>query len=126
MPELTVVRRLAPGEAFDPPATLAARRGNIAAIVSGSPAAPRLTGTAERIDEWGGPVSLLAAHALDKSPETFPEVALSTTATSTAQERRGQIMTAQAGQTLLFLLTMLLAGIDLTSIRRRKRFALSR
>ena len=40
MPELTVVRRLAPGEAFDPPATLAARRGNIAAIVSGSQ--PRL------------------------------------------------------------------------------------
>lgn len=120
VPKLVVAARLAPGEAFDPQQALAARRGNFAAIVSGSPAAPRLTGTAERIRQWQGPVSLLAAHALDKSPDAYPDVALSTTATSTARERRGQIMTAQAGQTLLFLLTMLLAGMVLSNLVEEK------
>ena len=119
-PDLVVVERLRPGESFDPARALAADRGNLAAIVSGSPSAPRLTGTARDIGPWQGPVSLLAAHALSREPDTFPSVTLTNTATSTVQERHGQMVTAQLAQTLLFLLTMLLAGMVLSNLVEEK------
>ena len=120
LPELTVIKQLKPGEAFDAQAALAAKQANMAAVVTGNLAAPRLTGTAERIAEWQGPVSMLAAQALSRAPRDYPEVALASTATSTAQEHHGQIMTAQAGQLLLFLLTMLLAGMVLSNLVEEK------
>jgi ABC-2 type transport system permease protein len=120
LPEPVVVARLAPGEQFDAHQALAAKRGNLAAIVSGSPQAPRLTGTPDQIARWQGPVSLVAATAAGKGPSGYPPVALSATATSSANERQGQVMTAQAAQTLLFLLTMLLAGMVLSNLVEEK------
>jgi ABC-2 type transport system permease protein len=120
MPELIVVKSLAPGETFDPQKALAAKQANLAAILTGSPAAPKLTGTAERIAEWQGPVSMLAAQALGRAPENYPTVTLASTATSTAQEHHGQMLTAQAGQMLLFLLTMLLGGMVLSNMVEEK------
>jgi ABC-2 type transport system permease protein len=120
LPELAVVKRLAPGETFDAEAALASKQGNASAVVSGSPAAPRLTGTAERIDAWQGPVSLIAAQALGRAPTNYPEVALAATATSSAQQRQSQILTAQAGQLMLFMLTMLLAGMVLSNLVEEK------
>ena len=120
LPELVVVKRLAAGESFAAAAALAARQANVAAIVTGSPAAPGLTGTAERIGEWQGPVSLLAAQALGRAPSVYPEVTLAAMATNTAQQRQGQMLTAQAAQLLLFLLTMLLAGMVLSNLVEEK------
>ncbi len=120
MPELVVVRELPPGESFDAKTALEQRRGNIAAIVSGTPSEPKLAGTREVITRWEGAVSLLSAQALNRTQRDYPEVALSATATSTANERHGQLMTAQAGQTLLFLLTMLLAGMVLSNLVEEK------
>lgn len=120
IPDFVVVRRLSPGEAFDPDEALGSRGGNLAAIASGSPAAPVLTGPAGRIDAWSGPVSLVAAQALGKGPEAFPEIALAATATSKADQRHDRVRTAQAGQMLLFLLTMLLAGMVLSNLVEEK------
>ena len=120
LPELTVIKRLAPGEKFDAGTALATKQANAAAIVSGNLAAPLLTGTAERIRDWQGPVSMLAAQALSRTPKDYPAVALVSTASSTAKERRGQVLTAQAGQLLLFLLTMLLAGMVLSNLVEEK------
>jgi ABC-2 type transport system permease protein len=120
LPELYVVKRLAPGEAFDAGAALAAKQANVAAVVSGSPATPKLTGTAERIAEWQGPVSMLAAQALGRAPSSYPAVALASTASSSAKEHQGQVLTAQGGQLLLFLLTMLLAGMVLSNLVEEK------
>ena len=124
VPDLVVVRRLAPGEAFDPQAALKhgapGGQGNLAAILSGTPAEPRLTGSTGQINAWQGPVSLIAARALGEGPSRVPSVALAGTASSIAQERHGQIVTAQAAQTLLFLLTMLLAGMVLSNLVEEK------
>ncbi len=120
LPEMTVLKQLEPGEAFDAEAALAAKQANAAAIVTGTLAAPKLTGTAERIAEWQGPVSMLAAQALGRAPKDYPAVSLAAMASSTAQEHHGQIMTAQAGQLLLFLLTMLLAGMVLSNLVEEK------
>jgi ABC-2 type transport system permease protein len=120
MPELVVVKELAPGEPFDAAAEIAGKRGNYAAILTGTLAEPKLTGTVDHISAWQGPVSMLAAEALGRGAQGYPKVVLTGTASSTADEHHGQLLTAQAGQLLLFLLTMLLAGMVLSNLVEEK------
>lgn len=120
LPEFVVVRNLAPGEAFDAEAALKTRSGNLAAIASGTPQAPMLTGPADRIAAWKGPVSLVAAQAMGRGPQSYPDVALTGTRTSKADQHADRVRTAQAGQMLLFLLTMLLAGMVLSNLVEEK------
>ena len=128
LPELVSVKVLAPGEKFDPQAALSSgsKSGtNVAAIITGSLTSPHLTGPQERVEAWQGPVSLIAARAAmsergDAAP-AYPKVALTpTVVTSHADQHHGQMITAQAGQTLLFLLTMLLAGMVLSNLVEEK------
>ena len=121
LPEFVVIRRLAPGEAFDPAEALKGTGANLAAIASGTPEALVLTGPKERIAWWQGPVSVVAAQALGRGPKTYPTVSLSSTRTTTTADKTDHRMrTAQAGQTLLFLLTMLLAGMVLSNLVEEK------
>jgi len=118
LPEIRLVRRLAPGETADAAAEL--RRSSAAAIVSGSLAHPVLTGTEDRIAAWQGPVALIAGTALQKVPTAWPEVTPSPTVTSNADRRESRAGTAQGAQTLLFLLTMVLAGMVLSNLVEEK------
>ena len=120
MPELVVVRELKPGEAFDPAAAIKSNKANLAAIVTGTPAHPVLTGSSERIASWQGRVSLLAAQALEQTPSAFPEVALAGISSTRADQTHSRLLTAQLGQTVLFLLTMLLAGMVLSNLVEEK------
>ena len=120
MPELVVVRQLAPGDSFDPVAAMKDNKANLAAIVTGTPQHPVLTGSADRIANWQGRVGLLAAQALEQTPSSFPEVELAGIATTRADQTHGRVVTAQLGQTVLFLLTMLLAGMVLSNLVEEK------
>jgi ABC-2 type transport system permease protein len=121
LPEFVIVRRLAPGEPFDPATALSGKAANLAAIASGSPGALVLTGPRERIEWWQGPVSMVAAQALGNGPKSYPTISLAnTTANTTADQHEDRMRTAQAGQTLLFLLTMLLAGMVLSNLVEEK------
>ncbi len=118
MPDIAVVKELRPGEAYDPAQAL--KTANFAAILSGTPAAPVLTGPQDRIDAWQGPVALIAAQALGKGPHDYPAIQLAGTVTSKAEQHSDQLRTAQAAQMLLFLLTMLLAGMVLSNLVEEK------
>jgi ABC-2 type transport system permease protein len=120
VPPMIVIARVRPGEGFDARGMLATRKENIAAVLTGSLSHPELTGTREQIEEWRGPVGLIAAAALHGVPGPVPAVALHGTASSTASERQGHVATAQAAQTLLFLLTMVLAGMVLSNLVEEK------
>ena len=120
LPAMTVLRRLEPGERFDPVATMAEKRAHVAAILSGSPEAPVLTGPRGQIDAWSGDVGLISAQARAGELAPWPTVTLKTTASSEARERKGRLRTAQAAQTLLFLLTMMLAGMVLSNLVEEK------
>ncbi|MBS0482027.1 MAG: ABC transporter permease [Proteobacteria bacterium] len=120
VPDLVEVKRLKPGESFDPAAEMARSHANLAAIVSGTPQAPVLTGPPDRIERWQGVVSMMAAEAAGLGPKAYPPVALSKTATSTADRNSSRVITAQAGQVVLFLLTMLLAGMVLSNLVEEK------
>jgi ABC-2 type transport system permease protein len=119
VPEMVELKRLAPGESFDAAGVLERREGNLGGVLTGTLAAPVLTATEER-QWWAGPVALVAASADRTAPTVFPEVRTETVAASGASDTRGRMRTAQAGQVLLFLLTMLLAGMVLSNLVEEK------
>ncbi|MEE4154891.1 MAG: ABC transporter permease [Erythrobacter sp.] len=120
VPLVAVVGEAASDPAFDARAYMEARRGNYAAIVTGTLAAPEIVGTEAQVDRWRGAVELMAADALAASPLAFPASRISAVASSAASERSNRIRTAQAAQMVMFLLTMLLAGMVLSNLAEEK------
>ena len=116
VPETTVID---PSEARDPAALLQRGERGFAAVVTGTLAAPELTSTKEQSASWRGAVALLAATAAGEL-SNYPEVKVSTTASSGASKRSARAGTATAALTLLFLLTMLLAGMVLSNLVEEK------
>lgn len=110
----------APGEGETLKTMLQEKRGNYAAIVSGTREAPMITAPEGQISRWSGPVGLIAATSLGNSPSAFPDVSGDIVATSGADVKRNRIQTAQVGQMLLFLLTMLLGGMVLSNLVEEK------
>ncbi|BEU98915.1 ABC transporter permease [Novosphingobium olei] len=119
VPDFVVLDRLRDGETFDARAELAKGSG-VAAVVTGTLDAPVLTGPQGRIGDWQGMISTFAARARTASPTAFPEVRGDVVQTTVASQRNGRIATAQGGQVLLFLLTMLLAGMVLSNLVEEK------
>ena len=120
MPDMVELERLQPGERFDAAAALRESQAGLAAVLTGTPAAPELTATPERLGWWSGPVALVAARALEVRPAAYPQVRPHTVAASGASDARARLRTAQAGQVMLFLLTMLLAGMVLSNLVEEK------
>ena len=117
-PEFEVIARVQPGDRFDARAALKTRQ--LAAVVTGTLDAPVLTATEGRINDWRGMIALFAGHARDAAPAPLATVGTDVVVTSAANEHNGQVVTAQAGQLLLFLLTMLLAGMVLSNLVEEK------
>ena len=105
---------------FDPRAYMEERKGDYAAIVAGTLQAPQVIGTQSQIARMKGPVSLIAAEALRAAPSSFPEVAGNAVTSSAASDRSSRLRTAQVAQMVLFLLTMLLAGMVLSNLAEEK------
>lgn len=103
------------------PRDLLAEKGrNFAAVVSGSIDEPVLTGPTGQVQRWRGPVTLVIAEARGLEPSDFPSVKVDQVGTSAANVRSDRIKTAQGAQMLLFLLTMLLAGMVLSNLVEEK------
>jgi ABC-2 type transport system permease protein len=120
LPLMRPVPEAAGDPAFGARAFMESRRGNYAAILTGSLKSPTLVGTEPQIARWQGPISLVAGHALSAEPTAFPAVMPDPVATSAASERTSRVQTAQIAQMLLFLLTMLLAGMVLSNLVEEK------
>ncbi len=58
LPDLVVVAQLEPGQPFDAAAAVRTPGKNLAAVITGTPEKPVLTGTRDLIERWQGPVSL--------------------------------------------------------------------
>jgi ABC-2 type transport system permease protein len=120
LPPMIALKRLAPGESFDAKAALASRKGNIAAVLSGSPVHPVLTAPPDRAAQWKGAVSLIAATAAAKTEPSYPTVATAKVTSSTASERVGRVHTAQVSLTLLFIVTIFLTGMVMSTLIEEK------
>lgn len=120
MPEIMVLKRLEPGESFNPRAALSSSDRQVTAVLGGTLNAPTLSGPPERLRLWVGLVSNLAAHARADTALAYPQVTMDEVAGTAAKVRSGQAATAQAAQVILFLLTMLLAGMVLSNLVEEK------
>ncbi|PZU58068.1 MAG: ABC transporter permease [Sphingobium sp.] len=118
-PAVPGLRRLPPGT--DPHAALSIRDGGgVIAVLSGSLAAPRLTGKQGDIARLRGEVGLLAGMAQSAEATAPVRVTLEPVAASGGSERQGRLLTGRSAQVLLFLLTMLLAGMVLSNLVEEK------
>ena len=120
IPTMEIVPEAAGAKAFDARGYMQARRGGYAVIVAGTLSQPELVGTQGQIDRWEGPIRLIAAEASSAAPMQFPAVSQVAVTSSAASERSNRIQTAQGAQMLLFLLTMLLAGMVLSNLVEEK------
>ena len=116
MPEVAAVD---PADAQDPRALLQAEDSNLFAVLSGTLDEPLLTGPKDDIERWSGETALLVGAARGT---TIPEadIAIDTTDTGIINQRTAQDATARAGIVMLFLLTMLLAGMVLSNLVEEK------
>ncbi len=103
----------------DPEALLADDSDNFAAVLGGTLSQPTLSGTQDRLDRWQGEVALVAARA-SGDDSAYPAIALRPTGTSMADTRNVNAATATGALTLMFLLTMLLAGMVLSNLVEEK------
>lgn len=120
VPALTEVPEAKSDPDFDAFAFMEARRGNYSAIVTGTPNAPEVVGTQGQIRRWQGPVELIAAEATAAAPLDIPAATSQALASTAASERTTRVKTAQAAQMVMFLLTMLLAGMVLSNLAEEK------
>ncbi len=120
LPRLVVIDPPADGQDFDAAAALKGPNANLAAIATGTLEAPVLTGPPQRVAEWKGPLALLAARGADMAERRYPEVQTRATQTSKADQGMTRVLTAQGGQLMLFLLTMMLAGMVLSNLVEEK------
>jgi ABC-2 type transport system permease protein len=79
-----------------------------------------LTATAERAEQWKGAVSLVAANALAQAQPVYPDVETEAVTTTGASERIGRVHTAQASLTLLFVVTIFLTGMVMSTLIEEK------
>ncbi|MCA1661222.1 MAG: ABC transporter permease [Novosphingobium sp.] len=104
----------------DPAAALSDPDKPLVAVLRGSLAEPELIGPPDQLERWRGPVALIAAEA--RGGLRAPPVPIATRAvrTSSGSQVQARVLTAQAGQFVLFLLTMLLAGMVLSNLVEEK------
>lgn len=118
LPEL---KQLSPSVAETPPEQLLDDKKNgLAAVLAGSLEKPVLTGTRGPVESYRGDVALLAAHARNADRIALPEVEARVVTRSAGNEKAKRLATAQATQVLLFMLTMLLAGMVLSNLVEEK------
>ena len=119
MPRFTFLERasVSPEEIS---AILAKKEDGFVAVLSGTSEAPILTGTKGAISQWQGTIELLLSLAQSETKLSDTSLATSIVASSEGSKKRGQFTTAQVAQILLFLLTMLLAGMVLSNLVEEK------
>ena len=104
----------------DPRALLARADTRFIAIVSGSPAHPVLTGKSSDLAWLEGDVSLIATAAAAGDNLSLVPVRKQFVTASAGAEAQARLLTGRGAQVLIFLLTMLLAGMVLSNLVEEK------
>lgn len=94
--------------------------GKVDAVLSGTLDNPVLTGPPNAIASWQGTLGLLIDYIGTAGDGSAAIINVVEVEQSVGIEQEQQLLTAQAGQTLLFLLTMLLAGMVLSNLVEEK------
>lgn len=107
-------------EPIDIDAMLANTDGRVGATLTGTLDEPVLTGTQARVDAYRGFLAVQIAMAQGDTDVSYPALQTQINTVSGAQTKNQRRNTAQIAMTLLFLLTMLLAGMVLSNLVEEK------
>lgn len=102
-----------------PEALLAAPDKPVTAVLSDPFGRPRLTGSLDKGDPMAGRIALILARA-NGSAAAVPELAVDEVRATAGSVESARAVTARAAQALLFLLTLLLAGMLLSQLIEEK------
>ncbi len=119
-PELKSLAPLGSKGGSDPESYLADKKNNLAAVVSGTLKAPVLTATPGAADDYDDEIRLLAGYAASGQSAALPELKVNKVEKSAGNAKQVRILTGQAAQVLIFMLTMLLAGMVLSNLVEEK------
>ena len=119
-PELKSLAPLGSKGGSDPESYLADKKNNLAAVVSGTLKAPVLTATPGAADDYDDEIRLLAGYAASGQSAVLPELKVNKVEKSAGNAKQVRILTGQAAQVLIFMLTMLLAGMVLSNLVEEK------
>ena len=118
---LPEMRQLEPAAINAAPEKLLDDKDNgLAAVVGGTLEKPVLTGTPGPVESYKGEIAMLSAFAKNAGAIEFPVVETRMVERSAGNERQQRLATAQVTQVLLFMLTMLLAGMVLSNLVEEK------
>lgn len=115
-PELKVV----PLNGQSPEALLKNTQNGLVAVLQGSLEKPLLVGTQGPVDDWKGEMALLAAYAKNGDALKLSPVETQLVKQSAGNKKQQQLLTAQSAQLLVFMLTMLLAGMVMSNMVEEK------
>jgi len=116
LPELVILKDFS-GQEADIISELSSNQ-SYAAILSGTLAEPVLTGSSRDVERWRGKIALMAETALSRP--TAVNIQTRFVEQTGSSSERNQLLTAQAGQAILILLTMILAGMVLSNLVEEK------
>lgn len=118
--ELKIATAGAQADVRDPQAYLKNKTDNLSVVVTGSLSSPIVTGTQSAIDREKAHIELLAGHALNPNAVKLPKLATNVVGETANNDKQLRIATGQGGQILIFILTMLLAGMVLSNLVEEK------
>lgn len=119
-PELKPLDQAGTANGDDQTAYLADKKNNLVAVVSGSLEKPVLTATPGKADQWDDEIALLAGYAASGQSTDLPKLDIRLVKKSAGDAKQTRLLTGQAGQVLVFMLTMLLAGMVLSNLVEEK------
>jgi ABC-2 type transport system permease protein len=99
---------------------LADKKNNLSAVLSGTFAKPEITAMGGQASRWNGEVALLSSYAARGDADRLPAVKINKVTETAGASKMVRQLTGQAAQTLLFMLTTLLAGMVLSNLVEEK------
>jgi ABC-2 type transport system permease protein len=118
--EMKVVATPTIGETTDPSEYLKAKKTNLSVVVTGTLDSLVVTGTRGAVVNEEADIELIAGYARSKSPIVLPKIAVIIVAETANNDKQLRTVTGQGAQVLIFMLTMLLAGMVLSNLVEEK------
>jgi ABC-2 type transport system permease protein len=96
------------------------KANNLSVVISGTFEKPVVTGTGGQASRWNGEIALLSGYAISGDASKLPEIKVNAVKETAGDSKMLRQLTGQGAQTLLFMLTTLLAGMVLSNLVEEK------
>ncbi len=103
-----------------PRAYLADKKNNLVAVLSGNLANPVMTGTKGEVERYDDEIATLIGYAKSGQSVELPKVKIELVTKSASGAKKGQQVTGQLAQVIMYFLTVLLTGMVLSNLVEEK------